>query len=124
MTQCNDSIHHLLFQTIDFCDLPKDEGIESGKDVQVYLYYDKTEDKCFPFRYKGEGGNENRFNYEFYCMRNCSPSAEQLYPVDREFALAYRNIAKLLSRFFYCYPYVCLHHGRNKFFSGSGIITY
>lgn len=85
MTQ---SIKALLFPTIDYCDLPKDEGIISDKDIQVYLYYNKTADKCYPFRYNGEGGNQNRFNYEFYCMRNCSANADQLYPTDREFPLA------------------------------------
>ncbi|XP_027028864.2 BPTI/Kunitz domain-containing protein [Tachysurus fulvidraco] len=73
-------------QIPDFCDLPKDEGINSDKDVQVYLYYNKTADKCYPFRYKGEGGNQNRFNYEFYCMRNCSTNADKLYPTDRTLA--------------------------------------
>ncbi|XP_058264588.1 BPTI/Kunitz domain-containing protein [Hemibagrus wyckioides] len=73
-------------QIPEFCGLPKDEGIDSGKDVQVYLYYNKTADKCFPFRYKGEGGNQNRFNYEFYCMRNCSINADALYPTDRTLA--------------------------------------
>ncbi|KAG9281015.1 BPTI/Kunitz domain-containing protein [Astyanax mexicanus] len=60
------------------CDLPKDEG--TGSDVKVYLYYDKVEDKCFPFRYMGEGGNGNRFTAEHLCMRNCSARAEELYP--------------------------------------------
>ncbi|KAK2834462.1 hypothetical protein Q7C36_015163 [Tachysurus vachellii] len=73
-------------QIPDFCDLPKDEGIDSDKDIQVYLYYNKTADKCYPFRYKGEGGNQNRFNYEFYCMRNCSINADKLYPTDRTLA--------------------------------------
>ncbi|TSM52285.1 Ubiquitin carboxyl-terminal hydrolase 3 [Bagarius yarrelli] len=73
-------------QMPDYCNLPKDEGIESNIDIQVYLYYNKTADKCYPFRYKGEGGNPNRFNYEFYCMRNCSPNADSLYPTDRTLA--------------------------------------
>ncbi|KAI5626998.1 kunitz-type U19-barytoxin-Tl1a-like, partial [Silurus asotus] len=75
----------------DFCALPKDEGTDSGSDVQVHLYYNKTADKCYPFRYKGNGGNKNRFNYEFYCMRNCSPNADQLYPTNRTEACRLRK---------------------------------
>ncbi|XP_062855815.1 BPTI/Kunitz domain-containing protein [Trichomycterus rosablanca] len=63
-----------------FCDLPKDEG--SGSDIKVYMYYNKTADRCYPFRFTGSGGNENRFIAEKYCMRNCSQRAEELYPVD------------------------------------------
>ncbi|XP_060759340.1 BPTI/Kunitz domain-containing protein [Neoarius graeffei] len=67
----------------DFCGLPKDEGTKSDKDIRAYLYYNKTADKCYPFRYTGAGGNQNRFNYDSYCMKNCSPSADRLYPTNR-----------------------------------------
>jgi len=46
------------------------------------MYYDEVKDSCFPFRYKGEGGNANRFIIEKQCMRNCSDRAEELYPRD------------------------------------------
>ncbi|KAI4872194.1 hypothetical protein NFI96_031032, partial [Prochilodus magdalenae] len=70
--------------TAAICDLPKDEG--TGSDVQIYLYYDKEADQCYPLRYKGEGGNANRFAAEHYCMRNCSDRAESVYPMDRKMA--------------------------------------
>ncbi|KAM9496317.1 inter-alpha-trypsin inhibitor [Clarias gariepinus] len=81
----------------DYCSLPKDEGTVTDKDPRIYLHYDHTEDKCLPFRYNGAGGNQNRFNYEFFCMRNCSPNAENLYPINRTKAC---NLPKALGE---CY---------------------
>ncbi|MCJ8735912.1 hypothetical protein PDJAM_G00252920 [Pangasius djambal] len=105
----------------DFCSLPKDEGTESEKDIQVYLYYDKAEDKCYPFRYKGAGGNQNRFNYEFYCMRNCSTNAEKLYPTDRAQAC---HLPKALGdcHGHYLRYYYDAAHGKCATFSWTGCV--
>ncbi|XP_036391460.1 BPTI/Kunitz domain-containing protein [Megalops cyprinoides] len=54
----------------------------TGEENQVWLSYDKTTDKCTPFVYKGEGGNENRFRNDRECMGNCSLRGPQLYPSD------------------------------------------
>ncbi|XP_039471044.1 papilin-like isoform X1 [Oreochromis aureus] len=64
----------------DKCYLPPDEG--RGSSFNFAVYYDSTKDQCSPFIYKGEGGNDNRFENEAECMRNCSPNAENIYPMD------------------------------------------
>ncbi|KAG7276246.1 hypothetical protein CRUP_018628 [Coryphaenoides rupestris] len=46
------------------------------------VYYDDSNGNCYPFTYKGVGGNMNRFNNEKECIRNCSSQAEALYPQD------------------------------------------
>ncbi|XP_017341237.1 BPTI/Kunitz domain-containing protein [Ictalurus punctatus] len=105
----------------DYCDLPKDEGIISDKDIQVYLYYNKTADKCYPFRYNGEGGNQNRFNYEFYCMRNCSANADQLYPTDRTKACTLRKASGDCYGHYLRYYYDAAH-GKCTTFSWTGCV--
>lgn len=51
-----------------------------GSDAQMRLYYNPTEDRCIPFKYTGQGGNENRFSLEKDCMRNCSANVDNVYP--------------------------------------------
>lgn len=58
----------------------KDDG--TATDVRIYMFYDQTQDNCYPFRYNGKGGDGNRFKSERDCMRNCSGKAEQLFPMD------------------------------------------
>ncbi|KAM6960615.1 thrombin inhibitor hemalin [Aplochiton taeniatus] len=69
-------------QLAEFCKLPQDTGTGTGGEVDVLLYYDAAKDICYPFRYTGEGGNDNRFANERECMRNCSTRAEEVYPID------------------------------------------
>lgn len=57
-----------------------DEG--DGSEIEMHLYYDAAEDRCVPFKYTGQGGNQNRFSSERTCMRNCSANAENVYPVN------------------------------------------
>ncbi|TNN00462.1 hypothetical protein fugu_011708 [Takifugu bimaculatus] len=64
----------------DFCQLPNDEG--EGSNYIFSLFYDANLDRCSPFLYKGEGGNDNRFENERDCIRNCSANAEDIYPMD------------------------------------------
>uniref|UniRef100_A0A3Q4HPN0 BPTI/Kunitz inhibitor domain-containing protein n=1 Tax=Neolamprologus brichardi TaxID=32507 RepID=A0A3Q4HPN0_NEOBR len=64
----------------DKCHLTPNEG--HGSSFNFAVYYDSTKDQCSPFIYKGEGGNANRFENEAECMRNCSPNAENIYPMD------------------------------------------
>ncbi|KAL0968908.1 hypothetical protein UPYG_G00273510 [Umbra pygmaea] len=69
----------------EFCSLPLDEGtppVPGSEDFVILLYYDVAKDLCYPFKYRGEGGNANRFTLEKYCIRNCSTRAEALYPMD------------------------------------------
>lgn len=65
-----------------FCKEPSKSG--DGTSFIFSVYYDFEKDRCSPFFYTGEGGNENRFNNERECMRNCSPNAEEIYPMDGE----------------------------------------
>ncbi|MBN3310846.1 TFPI1 inhibitor, partial [Amia calva] len=62
------------------CSLPKDEG--TGNGIQFSFFYVKSEGLCHPFIFKGAGGNENRFQTDQECMRNCSE--KHSYPVGRE----------------------------------------
>ncbi|XP_076588584.1 inter-alpha-trypsin inhibitor [Chaetodon auriga] len=72
---------HVSHSTIPgFCQLQYDEG--SGGDIQYVVYYDSNDDQCYPFIYKGEGGNANRFHTEMACIRNCSTMAEDIYPMN------------------------------------------
>lgn len=64
----------------EFCQLPSDSG--EGPNFIFSLYYDAAQDRCDPFIYKGQGGNENRFDNEIDCIRNCSSNAESIYPMD------------------------------------------
>lgn len=57
-----------------------DEGDGSGTEMR--LYYSAAKDQCVPFKYSGQGGNENRFINERDCMRNCSANVENVYPIE------------------------------------------
>uniref|UniRef100_A0A3Q4MYY4 BPTI/Kunitz inhibitor domain-containing protein n=1 Tax=Neolamprologus brichardi TaxID=32507 RepID=A0A3Q4MYY4_NEOBR len=81
------------------------------------MYYDVNKDQCTPFLYNGEGGNANRFENERECMRNCSPNAENIYPMDGEcngkyLRYYYDSIDKKCKRFLWT---GCLGNG-NRFF--------
>ncbi|XP_056138545.1 BPTI/Kunitz domain-containing protein [Lampris incognitus] len=68
----------------EFCNLPHEEG--TGTSFHFATYYDPSKDLCYPFLYRGEGGNANRFDNERECMRNCSPNVDQFYPMDESMA--------------------------------------
>uniref|UniRef100_A0A3Q0QZF3 BPTI/Kunitz inhibitor domain-containing protein n=1 Tax=Amphilophus citrinellus TaxID=61819 RepID=A0A3Q0QZF3_AMPCI len=73
-------LQYMISHPTDFCQLPPDEG--HGSNFKFAVNYDSTKDQCTPFIYKGEGGNANHFENERECMRNCSPNAENIYPMD------------------------------------------
>lgn len=60
--------------------MSSDEG--EGTSFTFSLFYDEVQDRCNPFIYKGEGGNQNRFENERDCIRNCSSNAENIYPMN------------------------------------------
>ncbi|XP_076863626.1 inter-alpha-trypsin inhibitor-like [Brachyhypopomus gauderio] len=101
------------------CDQPKDEG--TGTDVVVYLYYNKTADKCYPFRYQGQGGNSNRFIAEVYCMKNCSARAESIYPTDRSKACHFEKASGECYASYLRYYYDSVN-GKCKTFSWTGCV--
>ncbi|CAL8294093.1 unnamed protein product [Boreogadus saida] len=112
----------------EFCNLPSDAG--TGSERGTLIYYDPSDDNCYPFMYKGEGGNQNRFTNERDCVKNCSTIAEQRYPEDEREAchlpLVKGSVCTSFSlRFFYdpihdkCKPFLwkgCLGNG-NRFLS-------
>ncbi|KAK1789880.1 hypothetical protein P4O66_015754 [Electrophorus voltai] len=114
-----ENIIQYLSQNLAFCDLPKDEG--TGSNVVVYLYYNKTADKCYPFRYQGQGGNKNRFIAEIYCMRNCSARAESVYPTNKTKAC---HLPKAAGDCYgnYLRYYYDSGHGKCKTFSWTGCV--
>ncbi|KAG7476571.1 hypothetical protein MATL_G00084400 [Megalops atlanticus] len=58
------------------CTNTKDEG--TGNEQQLKYYFEGS--MCLPFFYKGEGGNDNRFNNESECIWACRNHPENLYP--------------------------------------------
>ncbi|KAI7811876.1 putative kunitz-type serine protease inhibitor Kunitz-1-like [Triplophysa rosa] len=76
--------HNILAQNgkPEICSMVPDKDDGTGADVKIYMYYDQTQDNCYPFRYSGKGGDGNRFTSEKDCMRNCSDRAEALFPRD------------------------------------------
>nr|XP_023024406.1 papilin-like [Leptinotarsa decemlineata] len=54
---------------IDMCLRDADPGNCSGDSVA--FFYDRMTSKCTPFTYTGCGGNDNRFNSEEQCERQC-----------------------------------------------------
>ncbi|KAL2093234.1 hypothetical protein ACEWY4_010546 [Coilia grayii] len=65
----------------EFCSMSPDEGSSEDGSFMIYLHYDAAKDKCYPFKYHGNGGNANRFVSERDCIRNCSATAPKLYPL-------------------------------------------
>ncbi|KAG5839522.1 hypothetical protein ANANG_G00205860 [Anguilla anguilla] len=99
------------------CDMPMDPGL--GDDLNVLLHYNKTQDKCLPFHYRGKGGNENRFFTDRMCMQNCSSRAEELYPADEKKACHLtKEFGHCMGRYLLWYydPF----HGKCKTFRFSG----
>lgn len=88
----------------DFCRLPKDEG--DGLVGVIYsVYYEPAVDRCLPFHFTGQGGNQNRFSNERECIRNCSANAEKMYPMNVvdacHFPKAVGNCTNRILRYYY-----------------------
>ncbi|KAL2087693.1 hypothetical protein ACEWY4_016521 [Coilia grayii] len=58
------------------CSQPRVEG--EGDKQELRYYYDAG--ACYPFFFKGEGGNSNSFESDQECMTACAPDADTLYP--------------------------------------------
>ncbi|KAB5543340.1 hypothetical protein PHYPO_G00077930 [Pangasianodon hypophthalmus] len=60
------------------CTEMKNDG--TGQESVLQFHYDQNVKLCFPFFYKGEGGNGNRFATEQQCLSSCSLEYNDLYP--------------------------------------------
>ncbi|XP_029697513.1 boophilin-G2 [Takifugu rubripes] len=97
----------------NFCQLPNDEG--EGKNYIFSLFYDANLDQCSPFLYKGEGGNDNRFENERDCIRNCSANSEDIYPMDASLACHFKRDSGKCSGQYLRYYYDPIHAKCKKF---------
>lgn len=106
-------------QRPDFCMETHEEG--EGQKFMFSLYYDSAKDQCFPFLYKGAGGNANRFQNERECIRNCSLNAEEMYPMKASDACLFTKATGGCSGSYLRY-YYDPGHGKCKKFIWTGCI--
>ncbi|XP_062403868.1 BPTI/Kunitz domain-containing protein [Sardina pilchardus] len=100
----------------EFCTLPPAEGTSADGSFNIYMYYDHTKDKCFPFQFFGNIGNENRFESEKFCMRNCSGNAEKFYPIEETKACHFnKTVGGCMSKYLRYY-YDSVHDKCKTFF--------
>ncbi|XP_068596029.1 BPTI/Kunitz domain-containing protein [Brachionichthys hirsutus] len=96
-----------------FCELPYDGG--EGPNFNFALYYDVAKDECYPFLYKGQGGNANRFEHERECMRNCSATVENVYPMEESEACHFKHASGQCNGRYLRYYYDSIHDKCKKF---------
>ncbi|KAI3371292.1 hypothetical protein L3Q82_023909, partial [Scortum barcoo] len=109
--------HHFspvcFYHPTDFCRLPENDG--EGTQFSFAFYYNASTDQCYPFLYKGQGGNANRFLNEIQCIRNCSTNADNFYPMEATQACHFRKAEGGCSGKFLRFYYDSVHDKCKKF---------
>nr|XP_046250335.1 BPTI/Kunitz domain-containing protein [Scatophagus argus] len=108
------TFHVCRSNTPDFCRLPSAEG--EGTNFNIKLFYNITADECNPFVFKGQGGNDNRFDNEIECIRNCSVNAEKIYPMDASEACHFKKAKGRCNGKYLMYYYDSVHKKCKTFF--------
>uniref|UniRef100_A0A4W3IYM2 BPTI/Kunitz inhibitor domain-containing protein n=1 Tax=Callorhinchus milii TaxID=7868 RepID=A0A4W3IYM2_CALMI len=66
--KCKD--YYILLLVTDICQQPRDEGM--CRNFVLRWYYDTKSAECTRFWYGGCNGNQNRFNTQDECAKNCT----------------------------------------------------
>ncbi|XP_051971712.1 kunitz-type U19-barytoxin-Tl1a-like [Xyrauchen texanus] len=76
----------------------------TGEDKLYRFYFDPQIRACTPFFYKGQGGNNNRYDSDQECMKACSSNYDEVYPTDDgvcSLPLDYGSCFAIIPKYYY-----------------------